>query len=168
MKVYLELCESDIILGLGTTKGKCNQEHSKFVVVLMFSYKNPIFVHFICVHAHVQTRSWISLNLVVFVRSVQNNFSSNYRASFSHEYKIATRSVDIGFDTHEQVIPLHTHQIYKVEYLWCGYSCNMCKGEGVTHVICHVSKNCSRKRHLFLVRSGDCLSYTDHLIQWNW
>jgi hypothetical protein len=50
-------------------------------------------------------------------------------------------SVDKGFDTHEQVITLHTLHVYKVEHLWCGQGSNMCKGEVIMHVIRHVSKN---------------------------
>ena len=68
-------------------------------------------------HAYVHTGISFSLDLVAFVHSLLNNFSPNYHASFNHEYNATTRSVDKGFDTHEQGITLHNHHVYKVEYL---------------------------------------------------
>jgi hypothetical protein len=67
--------------------------------------------------ASVHTRISLSLDLVAFVHSLLNNTSPNYRACFDHDYNTTTKSVDKGFDTHEQVVTLHTLHIYKVEHL---------------------------------------------------
>jgi hypothetical protein len=83
----------------------------------MFSYKHSNFVHSMCVHASVDTRISISLDLVAFVHSLLNKFPPNHCASFNHEYNTTRKSVDKGFDTHEQVITLHTRLVYKVEHL---------------------------------------------------
>jgi hypothetical protein len=105
------------MLGLDSTKVNCNQEHRDCVAIAMFSYKHSNFVHSMCVHASVHTGISFILDLVAFVNSLLNKFPPNHCASFNHEYKTTTKSVDEGFDTHEQVITLHTRLVYKVEHL---------------------------------------------------
>jgi hypothetical protein len=87
------------------------------VAIAMFSYKHSNFVHSMRVHASVHTGISISHDLVAFVHSLLNKFPPNHFAIFNHEYNTTTKSVDKGFDTHEQVISLHTHLVYKVEHL---------------------------------------------------
>ena len=111
-----KLCQSYTRLVLNNTNVNCNQEHRECEAIAMFSYKYSNFEKKICVHAFVHTGISFSLDLVVFVHSLLNNFAPNYCACFNHEYNTTTKSVDKGPDTHEQVITLHTH-VYKVEHL---------------------------------------------------
>jgi len=104
-------------LVLDYTKVNCNQERKECVAIAMFSYKHSNFVNHLCVHASVHTGISFSLDIVAFVHSLLNNFSPNYRACFNHDYNTTTKFVDKAFDTHEQVITLHTHHFYKVEHL---------------------------------------------------
>ena len=117
IKVYSKLCQSYTRLVLNNTNVNFNQEHRECEAIAMFSYKHSNFENSLCVHAYVHTRISFSLDLVAFVHSLMNNLSPNYRAYFNHEYNTTTKSIHKGFNTHEQVITLLDHHVYKVENL---------------------------------------------------